>query len=1530
MSSTFPPSNSSSQLRVATYNLGLGFTRKLPDLVERCTVLSLDLIALQEIGNPALTQSTYGQYLLVTCPGLSTHEAGVGLLISQELVPRCRAYKRSSSGRLVGVVLELARGRRILVVSAYMPSGLDHSSTPDKIDLARQLYTEMLSWSRDAQQIIFMGDLNETLTAGDRYPRGGLPRARASSKPIHCLVDDNFTDVYRLRHPDALRSPGFTHFIDSLIGRCSRSRIDYIWTKGLAAASLLSIHIDRSCKLRAQSHHRLLWLELQLDYNLPRPSSRPIVTLQLLDLRDITSEQRQELGHAIDDRLTAQQDRLRALSQTSLTSFAHSLTSIIYEAAASSLPVMGGKPMQSKSILTRSRERRDFTRLLRMGQLIHQRGGCATSSPEWVRLHMHCQRQHSAVWSVNPHTDFVAWCGETHQLIRRARSLIAKEQHRFRLKPAHNARLDVHPAAAIHRMLDSDDLPSQIYSVVDSSGALTSTPDELEEVMASHFESVFDLPDPEPEPPDPPAMLFEKPDIEPEWYRGLMDSVPAESLIALVADSPLVSAPGQDQVSVGVWKIAIQESELAREHIAQLFSRCIETSTFPAAWKTSIIHPLVKDRNKERAMSNIRPISLQSCLGKLFNKLLARRLGIILHSRPILNPSQRGFVLGGTTMKCIDELLDAWEWSRQGKRELHTLFYDVKQAYDSVQKEILIRAMLRLHLPQSFVDLVADSLTGLSSCVRTIYGLTRSFQVRRSLRQGDPLAPLLFVILMDGLHDGLEVNPVDGLRYGCTLSYRDAEAVYLPSLGYADDTTVLTNSLVDLRVQNDWVQYFMKFNRLRLNASKCELVGRIGALGESLDANQALAAHICVDGQPLVPLPHDKPIRYLGAHMCFDGDWRPQQNKALAQVNMFTRLASKFDLSIGHSVYMFNVFLMTRLELALHYVHGPGTDNWIEGLDRMVIGSIKHSCGSLLKLSHSAVARSLGLLLPSWLERAVKISEVFIRMNSSDQRWGRLGRISMREACHTTRCIDQNVPLSGPNARLSTQLTRAVYLAVKKLRWSLHLTKEARSESHRRHMFRREPVMGLPTLEHCSSSQIVQLGQAAAARGSIPQPRLSLAHDCWVGWYGDGVPGDPTIDVYTDGSHDPSTSTSSWSVVVGDQWLVDNFGSVPSDEQELARQPRVLGGSTMIGSAIKATQGIYPAELQAIARTLAIFPLGLSLCIHSDSQSSIQSIMSYLQEPNERRRLRSAARTILRLIAHLFRQRVEAGGDASFAHVRAHTDGMDQHSVGNRMADYQANNARQHAERSYPLGLREIPLEQLEQHLHIKDESGLVIIDDIRAVARGQLKSRAFDRWQAKLDKGDLTGQFAHVGTIDMGRVVLKHGSVDEQQTFVLVATNSIHYHRLPLAADGSTPLQQLQCGPCGQVLTVHHLMTCPEPSACDMRRELQLDILAAFSRFDECRDWLAAMSRVDFEQMIAALFPPPAAAVAADLGLNDHHVRCMIGAFTHSECLRAILSLGIEDPKHGLIAFRKFRCACLSQVAKFYASETQKNLPRH
>ena len=871
--------------------------------------------------------------------------------------------------------------------------------------------------------------------------------------------------MYRHLHPSAARSPGFTHAIAGL--RPSQSRLDYVWCKGCSLASLLQVHIDTA--LHALSHHHLLWMELRLDCAPPAACSAPPLPLRLPNLRAATEAHKQAFLQHLQRRLLRDEEEMRALALSDaaapcLDRLASRLTALVHRAAFATLPVTGSAPRRSRNMLQLQQQRRDLTHLLRLSSsLVHSapshsrmRSFCLAHSPEWRRQLRHCIEQHQLSWSVDacsgadPH----AWLQETQQLLSRTRADMRREQRRMMRE--RRPPLDISPAALVHRMLKSDALPAQLHSVVDSSGRLTSSAEELEAVMVQHFRSVFAVPPADPAAPvlpPPPPMLLHKGSVDPQWYAGLMAAVGEQELMDTLVDTPLVSAPGEDEVSTGLWRIALQGSPLLRSLVCSLFSGCLRASSFPSAWKTSVIVPLLKDEQKERSMANVRPISLQSCLGKLLMKVLAHRLGGVFARHPILNPAQRGFVNGGSTAKSIDELLDAWDWSREGKRELYTLFYDIRQAYDSVQTSVLTRAMQRLRMPPAFVALIADSLTGLQSRVRTAYGLSQPFEVQRSLRQGDPLAPLLFVVLMDALHDGLERNPFTGEQHGLQLRLRGGHTASIPSLGYADDTATLTNTLAAMRVQNDWVHYFMAFNRLRLNHSKCELVGR-GADGLPVTA-AALALHgIGIEGHALQPVPHEQPIRYLGVHCCFDGSWRAQQRKSLAMVHLFTRVVSKFRVSLSQAAYMFNVFLLPKLELALHYVHGPGTSEWIQHCDRAIIGSIKHAVASPLQLSHTAVALSLGIHLPSWLEAAIKVSELFLRMNSTGCRWGRLGRLLMRQTMPSA--VDASSALRRPNA--GTRLSRAAHLAVSRLGWKLQLHEERRTRGRNQHLFDTEPA----------------------------------------------------------------------------------------------------------------------------------------------------------------------------------------------------------------------------------------------------------------------------------------------------------------------------------------------------------------------------------------------------------------------------------------------------------------------------------------
>jgi len=1506
-------------LRLGTLNVGLGFTKKLPHIVARCSELDLDAVALQEIGDPALLGNRFSSYQLVYAPGPSHHEAGVGLLLPSRLSPSVRRYHRSQSGRLVGAVLELTEGQQLLLVSAYMPSGLDHQAPASPAHVtAHALYAEFLRWSSGVQQVIVLGDLNETLTRWDRQPQTALRAlaagAAAASSPLRTLEADGYTDVFRHLHPNAEASPGFTHTLDG--ARPSRSRIDYIWSKGMPAASLLRCTVDSS--LHSISHHHLLWAELRLQHSPVASCSTPLLQLRYPNLRAATTKHKADFINRIDRSIALQQRELDVLLHShttdSLQQLASALTQLTHSAAAKSFPITGSKPLQSVGVMELQQQRRCLSRLLKRAESVLARGNisgdCLARNPEWRRQMHSCQWHHPSLqWCCcawfggDPH----AWVKETRVMLNRTRSSIRKEQQRMRTAPP--TALKLSSAALVHRMLESDALPSHLQSVVNAQGELTSSAEELETVMVDHFRNVFAMPpaDATPLPHPPPAMLFEKSGVQPGWYDGLMTPVQDQEIIDTLSDAKLVSSPGEDGVSTGLWKLALQGSDSLLPLVQSLFSSCLALSFFPSAWKTSVIVPLVKDEKKERTMSNVRPISLQNCLGKLFMKVLAHRLGNIFARFPILNSAQRGFIHGGSINKCIDELLDAWELGRANKSELYTLFYDIAQAYDSVQRDVLLRAMRRLRIPLSFITLIEDSLTGLSSCVRTAYSVSRRFDVQRSLRQGCPLAPLLFVILMDALHDGLEINPFSGVRAGLTLRLPHTDDLQLASLGYADDTNILANNLANLRILNDWVHYFMRFNALRLNHAKCEMVGR-GSDGLPVTAVAVAAAGILIEGHAVVPVEHDRAIRYLGVHCRFDGDWSAQHAKSTAMLQLFSRVVSKFKLSVSQAAYIFNTFLLPKLELALRYITGPHVNEWIRGYDRVLVGAIKHAIESPLRLSHSAVALSAGFLLPSWLEIAVKVSELFIRVNTvdADIRWSRLGRLLMLQQVGAV--VDQR-NLSKKDRDTGSRLQRAAAHAVNHLHWKMQMREEHSRDSARNlHLFARAPAGLLLGSDACTSTTAVTLTAGIS----------TVAHDCWTGWGATAVA--RHVHVYTDGSHDAHSKpapTSSWAVTVADRWLDDNFAGVPADESQLSAAH--VGDATVFGASIACTTGVYPAELQAISRALAMFPLPYSLHIHSDSQAAIAGILAYSNEVNSRQRLRMAARPMLQLVHHQLTQRRAAGGAVQFEHVRAHSQATDIHSVGNRLTDYKANVSRLRPSHPTPLTVCELPLAECEHRLAVCTElgNGQQIIDDIRRTAIAQLKSQALARWAAKPPADTMDGLFACAALLDSSKLVLAHGSPTQQSTCLLVATNSIQccVHK---SADGSAAqMRPLLCAPCKVPLTLSHLAgECPTAECALFRMQQKIDLLKLLSSDAQTKTWINSNRHLSLSALLLLLFPAP-----PDVPNNLHFTRIMCGVFSAQQSNAAAKLLGFASAKDGRRLMQQIHLCCLDGVHHFYSA---------
>jgi hypothetical protein len=173
---------------------------------------------------------------------------------------------------------------------------------------------------------------------------------------------------------------------------------------------------------------------------------------------------------------------------------------------------------------------------------------------------------------------------------------------------------------------------------------------------------------------------------------------------------------------------------------------------------------LIPKVNKPTSFDDFRPIYLCNLCYKLIAKIIANRIKPIL-SRS-LSEEKLGFLKGrqiqdaiGTTQECLHSI------KMKNMKDL-VLNLDLKKAYDCINWDYL-----RLILIQTGFGLLTTNW--IMSCVSSstfavlLNGETTSFfQSGRGLRQGCPLSPLLFILVMEGLSLLLKKGQVEGKTDG--------------------------------------------------------------------------------------------------------------------------------------------------------------------------------------------------------------------------------------------------------------------------------------------------------------------------------------------------------------------------------------------------------------------------------------------------------------------------------------------------------------------------------------------------------------------------------------------------------------------------------------------------------------------------------------------------------------------------------------------------------------------------------------------
>ena len=240
-----------------------------------------------------------------------------------------------------------------------------------------------------------------------------------------------------------------------------------------------------------------------------------------------------------------------------------------------------------------------------------------------------------------------------------------------------------------------------------------------------------------------------------------------------------------------------------------IFQKSMRTGIIPVAWSRSVVVPIFKAKSHTDPL-NYRPVSLTSVCCKSMERIVASRLTEYLESNNILSSHQYGFRSNRSTE---DQLLltydDVGRWIDEGY-VVDVIMLDFSKAFDVVSHGVLLSKLESLGVGGLLLAWISAFLSGRVMSVSVSGRLSSPVDVTSGVPQGSVLGPLLFLIYINHISDGL----------ACKFkAFADDYKLYL---GYSRKNTELAiGGVQSLQKGLDVVDTVARSWNLGLNSEKC-------------------------------------------------------------------------------------------------------------------------------------------------------------------------------------------------------------------------------------------------------------------------------------------------------------------------------------------------------------------------------------------------------------------------------------------------------------------------------------------------------------------------------------------------------------------------------------------------------------------------------------------------------------------------------------------------------------------------------------
>ena len=287
-----------------------------------------------------------------------------------------------------------------------------------------------------------------------------------------------------------------------------------------------------------------------------------------------------------------------------------------------------------------------------------------------------------------------------------------------------------------------------------------------------------------------------------------LDIVTPEEVKRVLKSLPNKTSVGKDGIS---YRLLREAGPGVIGPLVSLFNKSISLGVVPVEWKTAVVTPIFKGGRKDRCLPvNYRPIALTSCVARVLEKIINRKLLEYLTKHDLLFKHQSGFLPGHSTVTQLCFLLHRWQMALDKDQMVKVAFLDLSKAYDRVSIPALLHKISSMGISRKALSWFSAFLQSRRQCV-LLDGQRSSWQTTRSgIPQGTVLGPTLFLIYINDFPSCIAND--------CSI--------------FADDTTVYTivsqqkhhDAALSLTTDLNKADWWAKTWGMLFNAAKSEIL----------------------------------------------------------------------------------------------------------------------------------------------------------------------------------------------------------------------------------------------------------------------------------------------------------------------------------------------------------------------------------------------------------------------------------------------------------------------------------------------------------------------------------------------------------------------------------------------------------------------------------------------------------------------------------------------------------------------------------